>query len=457
MGEIKTERNPKEKKIVPLWSVVLISILVGLLIVVLFLYRPENDALKNYCIFLNAIENKCEKILNGEYASTFAAQASLTFISISVLSVLSDKDHIIYWKNIVESRLVEPPFRCFAAYTTYSITTIGISLFGLIYENYSLLSTGFLLDIFVLVFLTKSMLDIYFARARIKRKLEKDFIKATQEEKNVIFEKLQEYIVKAVSSNDFTYLKETFSFIIKNKESFGAEYKTLMGSFEEADKAAVQFFARCFFEKDYEDFFIGESEDGQKYLDFNDVFWKEYVSFCQKEYANADFVFDIRLQNLADLFNKRILSFYNATVMILQKFNSEKYCLIDLKKSKKFVDDSGNELTVEEVNDKLHSVFSEAIWGSHKDTNTSNAAWYFVYSTTKALVDIFAVRIESEIERNKIIRKKGRGEETEQDRYGFKQIFANLPFYKVFASDEFMPPDAFPEHREFIEFLQQKK
>jgi len=74
MGEIKTERNPKEKKIVPLWSVVLISILVGLLIVVLFLYRPENDALKNYCIFLNAIENKCEKILNGEYASTFAAQ-----------------------------------------------------------------------------------------------------------------------------------------------------------------------------------------------------------------------------------------------------------------------------------------------------------------------------------------------------------------------------------------------
>lgn len=470
-------KSGRIKKAVPLWVVLLISVFVGALIVGVFLYSPKNNQFLKFAEILTNIEKKCCDILKGESAGVFAAQASLTFISISVLSVLSDKDHIIYWKNIIESRLVEPPFRCFAAYTTYSITTIGISLFGLAFKNYSLVSIGFLLDIIVLVFLTKSMLDIYFARTRIKRQLEKDFIKSTQEEKDIIFEKLQEYIVKAISSNNFTYLKETFGFIIKNKKLFGTEYKTLMGNFAEADKATVQFFARWFFGRDYEELFISEDEEGFKHLEFSDVFWGEYVSFCKKEYANADFVYDTRLQNLADLFIKRVLCFYNAAATVLEKHQEEMLSpiednLINLQKweeSKKFVTDSGKELTAIEVNKKLKNVFGDAIWGSHQDTNTSNAAWYFVYSTTKALVDIFAARIESENQRNRIIEAKqeeekkraaaeGRkpkldGEITLQERYGFNKIFEKLPFYKVFASDNFMPSDAFPEHREFMDFL----
>ena len=40
--------------------------------------------------------------LYGNLWSLWTAQLSLTFLSISVLSILSDRDHVIYWKDLVE-------------------------------------------------------------------------------------------------------------------------------------------------------------------------------------------------------------------------------------------------------------------------------------------------------------------------------------------------------------------
>lgn len=109
----------------------------------------------------------------------YTAQLSLTFISISVMSVLSDKSVIIYWANISEDRLIKPTFSCFAAYTYYSIgATVGAGL-GVYLNNALIFETFFILNIVFIVLLTVTMVDVYYERD-IKKdlmrwKLDRDF------------------------------------------------------------------------------------------------------------------------------------------------------------------------------------------------------------------------------------------------------------------------------------------
>ena len=67
--------------------------------------------------------------------SLYLTQLSLTFITISVMSVLSDKTATLYWINLVEDNLISPPFTCFYAYVIYSFSTVAINLFALFFKN----------------------------------------------------------------------------------------------------------------------------------------------------------------------------------------------------------------------------------------------------------------------------------------------------------------------------------
>ena len=94
----------------------------------------------------------------------YAALLSLTFISISVMSMLSDRSVVIYWDNIAEGKLIKPIFSSFAAYTYYSIgATIGAGI-SAVTGNGSAFAVFFLINMFTIIMLTINMVDVYYDR-----------------------------------------------------------------------------------------------------------------------------------------------------------------------------------------------------------------------------------------------------------------------------------------------------
>ena len=111
--------------------------------------------------------------LPGDLLGYYGAQLSLTFITISVMSVLSDKSVVVYWENIAEAKLIKPLFGSFASYTAYSITaTVGAGISALL-NNHLAFLVFFALNIPVLILLTLTMVDVYYGREGKKAILEK--------------------------------------------------------------------------------------------------------------------------------------------------------------------------------------------------------------------------------------------------------------------------------------------
>ncbi|MBR4017205.1 MAG: hypothetical protein IKK11_05275 [Oscillospiraceae bacterium] len=111
--------------------------------------------------------------LPGDLLGYYGAQLSLTFITISVMSVLSDKSVVVYWENIAEAKLIKPLFGSFASYTAYSITaTVGAGISALL-NNHLAFLVFFTLNIPVLIALTLTMVDVYYGRDGKKKGLEK--------------------------------------------------------------------------------------------------------------------------------------------------------------------------------------------------------------------------------------------------------------------------------------------
>lgn len=106
----------------------------------------------------------------------FFTQLSLTFISISVMSVLSDKSVTVLWENMVNRNLVYPKWTCFFSYTIYSFATVGLSIMAMIFRMPLLLLFCFFADVFILAMLTFSMIDVYFNLTEKKHILCGEFI-----------------------------------------------------------------------------------------------------------------------------------------------------------------------------------------------------------------------------------------------------------------------------------------
>lgn len=135
--------------------------------------------------------------LEGSLLEYYVGQLSLTFITISVMSVLSEKSVIIYWENVAEAKLIKPLFCSFAAFTAYSIAaTVGAGISVLLNNGFAF-CIFFGANIFVLILLTLTMVDVYFGRERKKR---------SRAEYLRYVSRCHKYLI----TNDFTDLDEPF-------------------------------------------------------------------------------------------------------------------------------------------------------------------------------------------------------------------------------------------------------
>ena len=100
----------------------------------------------------------------SELLGYYTALLSLTFITISVMGVLSDRSVVIYWDNIAEGKLIKPVFGSFAAFTYYSVgATIGAGISVAVRNAAAFIVFG-LINISVLIILTFNMVDVYYDR-----------------------------------------------------------------------------------------------------------------------------------------------------------------------------------------------------------------------------------------------------------------------------------------------------
>ncbi len=180
----------------------------------------------------------------------YAALLSLTFISISVMSMLSDRSVVIYWDNIAEVKLIKPVFASFAAFTYYSIgATIGAGIAAAL-GNAPAFIVFSLINIATLIILTLNMVDVYYDRESKKnRRVQelrddwKDYLwvldvqSGKTSDEDVSWEETQDkhvgyrhyeekmlllcqHINRARDEHDMVYLEEVYKLFVENLPCF---------------------------------------------------------------------------------------------------------------------------------------------------------------------------------------------------------------------------------------------
>lgn len=182
-----------------------------------------------------------EVTANSDLLDYYSAQLSLTFISISVMSVLSDHSVIIYWENVAQRKLIRPVFGSFAAFTAYSIgATVGAGI-SVVLNHTLAFYVFFVINILTLILLTLTMVDVYYNRSKKKDRLRKELVTISEayvkfvqekerdpwpneekldlfarEEKNLPYRdayqdrmlKLKQHVLQAADEHNLVYLRE---------------------------------------------------------------------------------------------------------------------------------------------------------------------------------------------------------------------------------------------------------
>lgn len=167
----------------------------------------------------------------GGMIDFYLAQLSLTFITITVTSSLSDNGNIIYWENIAEKKLIAPTWTCFLAYTCYSFITILYTTVALFFDGHNALPffAFFGINVIALFLLTINMVDVYYNRQEKKEKLRKTFVKCAsraktdpeaREEYLGILLGMREQTMKAEATKDYAILEENLYFLAENYRLF---------------------------------------------------------------------------------------------------------------------------------------------------------------------------------------------------------------------------------------------
>lgn len=146
--------------------------------------------------------------LSGDLLDYHIGQLSLTFVTISVMSVLSDKSVIIYWENIAEAKLLKPVFGSFASCTAYSISCAVGAGISVLLGNALAFLVFLVLNVVSLILLTLTMVDVYFNREQKKQRLETQLLKSSSDDRTKMMYQLQQHLYQAIESHDLLFVRE---------------------------------------------------------------------------------------------------------------------------------------------------------------------------------------------------------------------------------------------------------
>lgn len=147
-------------------------------------------------------------------------QISVSFILISLVSVLSTTTNIVYWVDVSQYKLVKPKYTGFIDYASYILACLAVSVACVLWKsNYVLIP--FLYSIVLLAFLTIKMLGSYFARDSVKKELHDKFLvlkKNDISEYNRNRNILVENTYKEITSKDYKLIEENIELLMDSHE-----------------------------------------------------------------------------------------------------------------------------------------------------------------------------------------------------------------------------------------------
>ena len=116
-------------------------------------------------------------IPDGSELDLLLNQYTITFLIISLLSLLSGNRECIYWVDILEHKIILPLHRNFISLTIYSFLSMLAGTIAYVMCDKLSVLTFFFYDVVILIILTFKMVGVYFGKAKIQQRLYNEIIK----------------------------------------------------------------------------------------------------------------------------------------------------------------------------------------------------------------------------------------------------------------------------------------
>ena len=189
---------------------------------------------RSYDLSISNMISKIEALLGAHMLDFFLSELSLTFITISVLSVLSDGSKVIYWEHVVEETLIKPKYFSFKLLTRYSFEAMALSAEALLLKARYPFLLFFLADVVMVGALAFLMISVYFGdekrRSVLTKKFRKEVYEIREHSETVPAEiflghrnkvrGLRDISEKAYATSDFELLRSNLQFYIDNLPFF---------------------------------------------------------------------------------------------------------------------------------------------------------------------------------------------------------------------------------------------
>lgn len=104
-------------------------------------------------------------------------QYTITFLIVSLLSLLSGSGEYVYWIDILEEKIISPRLLNFISLSVYGFISMFAGTIAFMRHELELVMIFFMIDVILLVFLTFRMTSIYFGKDRIRRRAHRHMVK----------------------------------------------------------------------------------------------------------------------------------------------------------------------------------------------------------------------------------------------------------------------------------------
>lgn len=155
------------------------------------------------------------------YQDVLFTQISVSFIVISLTTVLSSSAKVVYWIDKIELELVAPILTDFLAYTMYTFACLTASVYFVVKKSdFVYISFGF--AILIMALLTIKLIGVYFESASLKEKIS-SYYDWISENGGALYEETKNtfaYVtVKYAQENNITAFFENIDFLYSKYEA----------------------------------------------------------------------------------------------------------------------------------------------------------------------------------------------------------------------------------------------
>lgn len=132
------------------------------------------------------------------YVAIFSVHVSIVFISTSLMTILSERDHKVYWVDMVKSILVQPKGLNFLSLVTYAISSVAWAVIGIITHRGYVIAGSFVVGIIAITVLFARMIEVYFLKKYKEEDIKKRFIEAIRDSEYDYYGSGQEEVNKCI-------------------------------------------------------------------------------------------------------------------------------------------------------------------------------------------------------------------------------------------------------------------